>query len=436
MEEIKKTTASKTTQMAKKARQMIKQMNKEAHEANAAGEPVAYCFYGGLYDEILRTMDIKFAWPENWGAVCGAKRDSERFISTAEKEGYSHNLCTYLTNALGYDIMRSQLGETPPNAPDGGMAKPTLFLGQGQMFCDARTKAFQAMQRYLDVPMWVNNASSPPYDANLEKVKPYYVKHYVNELKDLIEFLKKHTGRKMDWDQLSHRVDLSARAKKRWWEVYQLRKAVPSPLPSQDTMTLMVPMLALLGTQETTDFYEELYREVKERVDSEQGVIPDEKYRLIWAAGIPPWYALMTFNFFEELGAVFAIDVTYRPADPVEIPATVTDPLGILALRHFGERTERFAQAQKNTGSPSVEILLDLIRNYRVDGLVMNRAYSCRGIHIGQLYKIERLKDHLEIPSMIFEYDMVDMTSYSESDARRRVKEFVELVEEFKNRRL
>ncbi len=430
-----KTTATKTTQLARKARHMVKQMNQEAHEASAAGEPVAYCFYGGMYDEILRTMDIKFAWPENWGAVCGAKRDSERFISTAEAEGYSHNLCTYLTNVMGYDIMRAKPGQTPPDPPDGGLAKPTLFLGQGHMVCDPRTKAFQAMQRYLDVPMWVNNTIYPPYNADPNEVRPYYIRYYVNELEDLIAFLEKNTGRKLDWDELSHRVDLSFKAKDLWWEVYELRKAVPSPLPSQDAMTLMVPSLALLGTQETADFYQELYGEIKQRVDSKKGVVPDEKYRLMWAGGIPPWYAMMMFHFFENRGAVFAIDITYRPFDPMEIPNTVTNPLERLAWRWFGDMTQRYEKARTHTGSPSVELMLDLIEDYQVDGLVMNRAYSCRGFHIGQLYKLDRLSDYSDLPSMIFEYDMVDMTSYSDQDARNRVNEFVDLVEESKRRR-
>ncbi len=197
MNEVKKkTTASKTTMMAIKARKMIKQMNREAHEASDAGEPVAYCFYGGIYDEILRAMDIRFAWPENWAAVCAAKRDSERFTSTAEAEGFSRNLCTYCSCSLGYDILRSRLGDTPPVSPDGGMAKPTLLLGQGHMVCDPRTKTFQAMQRYLDVPMYVNNTLYPPFDADVKEVKDYYIQYYVDELNGVIAFLEKNAGRK------------------------------------------------------------------------------------------------------------------------------------------------------------------------------------------------------------------------------------------------
>jgi benzoyl-CoA reductase/2-hydroxyglutaryl-CoA dehydratase subunit BcrC/BadD/HgdB len=427
------TTATKATETARKVRRMIKNMNREAHEASAAGEPVAYCFFGGIYDEILRTMDIKMVFPENWAPICAAKRDTERFLKAAEAEGYSHNLCTYLTCSLGHDIMRFRSGEAPPDAPDGGLAKPTIMLGQGHMVCDPRTKFFQALQRYHDVPIYVNNTLYPPYDANLQEVRPYYVNYYVEELKGVIEFLERNTGRKMDWDQLDHRVDLSFESKRIYSEVYELRKAVPSPMPTQDAMTTMVPGLALLGMQETVDLYQELYEEVKSRVDNRIGVIEDEKYRLLWGAGIPPWYALMTFNVFETLGAVFAIDVPYRPFDPIEVPRTVTHPLERLAWRWFGEMTERFEKAQKHTGSPAIQLLLDLIEDYQVDGIVMNRAFSCRGIHVGELYKLRRLKEYTDVPSMIMEYDMVDMSGYSEEGAREQVTEFVELVADWKS---
>src|SRR3990170_7781753 len=110
MEENKsKTTAVKATSMSKKVRQLTKAMNQKVHAASAAGEPIAYCFFGGSYEEILLAMGITPFWNENWAALCGAKRDTERFISAAEAEGYSRDLCSYLTTGLGFEIMRSRL---------------------------------------------------------------------------------------------------------------------------------------------------------------------------------------------------------------------------------------------------------------------------------------------------------------------------------------
>jgi len=50
--------------------------------------------------------------------------DAERFLSKAEAEGYPRHLCTYATCGLGFDALRRELGEMPPNAPDGRWNRP------------------------------------------------------------------------------------------------------------------------------------------------------------------------------------------------------------------------------------------------------------------------------------------------------------------------
>jgi len=68
----------------------------------------------------------------------------------------------------------------------------------------------------------------------------------------------------------------------KWYDAYQLRKAVPAPMPTEDALSVMVPGMFMLGTQAAYDFYSELYDELKHRVDNKIGTIPDEKYRLLW----------------------------------------------------------------------------------------------------------------------------------------------------------
>jgi benzoyl-CoA reductase/2-hydroxyglutaryl-CoA dehydratase subunit BcrC/BadD/HgdB len=92
-------------------------------------------------------MDIVPVGTENFAGLCAAKMDAERFLDKAESEGYPRHLCTYATCGIGFDAMRRELGTQPPNAPDGGMAMPTVMLGSGMMICDPRYKWYQAAQR-------------------------------------------------------------------------------------------------------------------------------------------------------------------------------------------------------------------------------------------------------------------------------------------------
>lgn len=424
-----KTTAVKATETVKKVRRMAKAMNAQAHEFRAQGKPAVYCFMGNMCDEMIRAMDMIPVWTENWAGLCAALRCAEPFLNKAQAAGFSDKLCTYATCGIGFDILRQELGEVPPNSPDGGMPKPNLMLGIGLISCDARHKWYQAVQHYMDVPLYIMGIMVPPFDADHKEVEKYHVDYMVEELRGAVEVLERVAGKKMNWEELNWRLDLSDETNRVWYEAYQLRKAVPAPMPTQDAMSAMVPGWFWLGTQEALDFYRDLREEIKYRAENKIGVIPTEKYRLLWGMGIPPWFALMIFNFFESWGAVFPIEAIYRPFEPVEIPAGVTHPLERLAWRMYKRATYRYEKASKRTGDPDVELLIELIDDYKIDGVVLHRAFSCRPVHTGQLHQLALLKQYRPLPSLILESDMVDVRSFSEDDIKNKIETFIEMVD-------
>lgn len=428
-EQKPKTTAIKALEVTRKVRPMIKDWSRKTHEAEAKGEPLAYYFTLSFYEDVLRAMDIMSVGTENYAALCAAKTDAERFLNKAEAEGYAPYLCSYAQCWLGFDAMYKELGGIPPGAPDNGLARPTVLLGTGMMICEPRYKGFQASQRYVDVPMHVFNLLWPPADANIKEVQDYYVKYITAELRELVQFLEKYTGRKMDWAKLSEVTDLIERTLIIWNQAYELRKAIPAPMPTEDAMSTMVPGWFYMGTQQTYDFYQELYNEIKLRVNNKIGVIPDEKYRLLWGAGLPPWFAMTLFNYFESLGAVFPIEITYHPPPPVKIPAGVTDPLERIAWRFFQQYTYRHEKAQNHTGHPEVEWILEMVDDYKIDGVVFHQARTCRTIHCGQMHEIKVLKQFKDIPTLVLESDMLDMQHYSEAETKMKIEAFIESVD-------
>lgn len=431
---IEKTTAKKSTETSQKVRPLVKKMYADAHEAQKNGTPTAYSFVASLNDEIMRAMDVTPIWTENYAGLCAAKRDATRFLQKAKSEGYPNDLCTYALCGLGFDAIRKETGEMPLKSPDGGMPLPTMMLGTGMMVCDPRYKWFQSVRRYFDVPYYGYDLMWPAYPCDLKAVRSYYTRYMVDELRGLVAFMEKTIGRKMNWDKLSEVVDLAEKTKKIWWEAYDLRKAVPAPMPSEDAFNTMVPGFMYLGTQTALDFYTELYNEVKTRVDNGTGVIPDEKYRILWANGLPPWHSMMLLNFFESLGAVFPIEVNYRPFEPVEIPAGINDPLERMAIRFIHEWTEWYERADQNTHVPSVELLLHWIDKYKIDGIFMHRSFSCRTVHVGEFNQLNILKKYCDLPQLTLESDMVDVTSYSEEKVKTQITAYIETIDVYKKK--
>lgn len=431
------------TEAAAKIPKIVRANLTENLNAKAQGKPVAYCFIVNCYDEIIRAMDIVPAWAESYSGICAAKRDAGRFLEKAEAEDFSRSLCSYATCGLGFDIWRNELkGEMPPDAPWGGIARPDIILGTGQMLCDPRYKWPQAVQHYMqDVPAYIGGFYWPPFEEGIDRreVEKYYVKYAVQELRGAITFIEKHTQRKMDWDKLEELVDLVDRTWDMFIEAYELRKATPTPMDTGDAMNTMVPLAFMLGTQGAYDFYKDLYDELKAKNEKKEGVVAEEKYRLLWGAGLPSWFALSDFQYFNGKGAVFPVERTYREAERIaglDLPR-VSDPLERIALRWIRYWTHWYDRARQRPGSiPEVERLIEYIEDYQIDGVVFHQAFSCRTWHSGIILQAEVLrKMYREIPILFLEGDIVDISSYNEIDTHLRIDSFIETVETFKNKR-
>ncbi len=434
---------SLATQAAGKIPKFVKGNLSATLKAKEEGKKVAYAYIADGQDEIMRAMDIVPAWGESFAGVCAAKRDAEKYLQKAEADNFSRSLCTYATCTIGYDMWHEELnGEPVPGAPWGGMARPDMMLGSGQLLCDPRFKWPQATQHYLqDVPVFVGNMYYPPFDPNIDhrEQEKFYVKYAADELRELVKFCEKVTEKKMDWDRLAALTELSDKTWDLFIDTYELRRAIPTPMDTGDAMNTMVPFTFNLATQEAYDFYKDLYAELQQKIADKKGVVENEKYRILWGAGLPSWFALGDFQYFNDKGVVFPAEVTYRGAEKLErldLPKT-NDPLEHIAWRWVRYWTNWYDAARKRPGSiPKVERIIEYIENYKCDGVVFHSAFSCRSWHAGIMHQAATLKKvYGDIPVLIMEGDIVDISSYNEADTHNRIDAFIETLESAKKRK-
>ncbi|MBN1380966.1 MAG: 2-hydroxyacyl-CoA dehydratase [Deltaproteobacteria bacterium] len=422
-----KTTATKGTDAARKIRAMVKNIYKSCHEAQSQGKKVAYIMVSSQYDEILRAMDIVPLPTENYAGLCAAKRDMDRFLTKAEEDGYSQVLCSYARIGLGFDSLRKELGGMPENAPDGGMPLPDIILGSSGV-CDPRFKWFQACGRFMTAPTYSIDVMHPPVHCDLNAVRDHYVQYQKVQFEGLIAFLEKQTGKPLNKDRLWETIRLGDEAWRLWYESDRLRTAKPCVMPSQDHFNVMVPAYYYSGTQEAVDYFQDLVDEVKYKVENKLAVVPDEKYRILYGGGLPPWHTMWFFNYFESFGAVFVIENQYRGFDPVEVPDHVKDPVEYLAWRAFLRYTARHEQAKANSGNPVVEKILDLIQDYDIDGVFFHACRSCRATTIGQIHTKNMLGRYSDLPMTQFVSDMVDLRDYSEAQWKAQIHAFLDAM--------
>lgn len=421
-------------------RAKVNETYQKSVEAMQAGKPTVWAMLNFYYgDPILKAMDLEVVYPENYGAALAAVGVAQSYLDRADADGFPTHLCGYSRASLGYTsrMMRELNGEIPPEAPLGGMPRP-IFLMASTAVCDARYKWFQALGRYMDAPVWTFEAPAPGVNEMfMEGSYDRMVTLGVEHLKDFVAFVERIVGRKIDWDKLEETVDLMIEINRVWHEANELRKASPCPMHSRDFWSAMPAALFLAGDlKDSLQCFQNMYNEIKDRVDNHVGAIPEEKYRIVFAE-LPPWHSLGFFDRLAERGWNFVVEsFGYRPPIPIDLSG-VTDPL---------ERITRFslqvflgyykdALEQNVLAGAFAYPYLKYAREWKCDGALLHPLISCRSASTHLPYVSNLLLERLKVPSLTIEGDIVDLRLFDAEDALAKAEPFEETMEHYKKAR-
>ncbi len=406
-------------------------------EAMKAGKPVVWGMLNFWYgDPILKAMDVEVVYPENYGAALAAFGVAQQYLDKADADGFPTHLCGYSRANIGYTsrMMKELAGEIPPDAPLGGLPKP-VFLMSSVAICDARYKWFQALGRYMDVPVWTFESPIPGLkEFFLEDSYERIVKMGVKHVRDFVTFCQDILGKKMDWDRLSETVDLVIEMNRLLHETNELRKTRPCPMHSRDFWSAMTPAIMLMGDiKDSLKCYYDLYNEVKELADNRIGAVENEKYRMIFAE-LPPWHSLSLFDRLAERGWNFVFEsFGYHPPLPIDLSG-VKDPLEKIARFSFQKFLGLYADARERdvTDGAMAYPYLKYAREFKSDGALLHPLISCRSASTHLPYLGDMLLEQLKIPSLTIEGDIVDLRLFDMEAALAKAEPFEETMEHYK----
>jgi benzoyl-CoA reductase subunit B len=435
--------SAKTLQTAREAGYFGKKLLSNALKAQQEGRPTGWSmvtWWEG--DLIAKALGMELVYPENYGALCAALRRAEPYLEIADEEGFPATLCGYARNCLGYaKTLADNEFCAPQDAPGGGMAKPTLLLSSGAA-CDARYKWFQALGRYIDgVPVWTmempqTGLSEYYLPGNKQKGLNFILK----ELEEFVAFLENLLKKKLDYDRLSEMTDQTLKTLKLAYEVDLLRRAVPSPMVSQDFWSIMIPHFYLPEDPEAYAFYQKVYDEVKYKVDNKIGAIPNEKYRMMFSE-LPPWHSIGFFDdIAEKFGIAMAIEswnyhaITPMPEEDLE---GVTNPLEIIARLSYHKFTEDNDTVQKYGCGPGFfhGRFMRWAEEYKIDGFFAHPLMSCRPATYTLLHTKNCLEEVLKVPGVVVEGDIIDLRVFNPEEAFTKVETFVETMDHYRQLR-
>ncbi len=385
----------------------------ELDRAAKSGDPkIAWCTSVGPA-ELLRGMGFLVYFPENHGAMLGATRTATEFIPMANAEGYSPDICSYLTSDIGAYLKKTTPLLKAYNIES--VPKPDVLVYNTNQCRDVKDW-FQWYGREFSAP-----CIGVETHREVSTVEPHHVQSVAAQIKSLIPTLEEVSGRKFDMDRFREAVRLSRECTDLWKSVLQTASAKPSPLTFFDATIVMGPAVVARGTQEAVTYYRELLTELKERVDQGIPAIEGERHRLYWE-GMPIWGKLRPLSeLFRQLKSCVVASTycnswifdAFDPDEPFESMARAYTELFIVRDESYKEKYIRECR--------------DL---FGFDGIVFHDAKTCPNNSNNRYGMPQRLEKLLGVPALVINGDLNDLRCYSEEQAMTNIEAFIEQLDE------
>ena len=369
--------------------------------------PVAWCSSVGPV-ELLRALGFAVFFPENHAAMLGAARTAQRYMPIVHSQGYSPDICSYLTSDIGAYLS----GETPLQAYGlPGIPRADVLVFNTNQCRDVRDW-FEWYARRWNVP--VIGVRSP---RAIDDVTTNDVDGVTVQIEALVPALEAIAGARLDAGRLAETVAKSRRTSDLWEACLQTASHRPAPLNFFDGTVHMGPAVVMRGLDEANGYYERLLAELGERARDGVAAVPGERYRLYWD-GMPIWGRLRALSgvFAEFRTAVVAstycnswIFSALDPADPLRSMARAS-------LELFIVRSEK----------PKERYIEEMVRRYQVDGVIFHDCRTCPSNSNARYGMPRRVSEELGIPTLVLDGDVNDLRCFSDEQARTNIEGFVE----------
>jgi len=298
----------------------------------------------------------------------------------------------------------------------GKLPRPDVLLACTNI-CQTVLYWYRVLADYFHAPLILVDTPFVYTEATPNDVA--YVKR---QLEAMIPEAEKIAGKRLSFKKLKEVLRLSKEASFLWLEVLNRGKHRPSPLTAFDGFIHMAPIVDLRGEPVAVTYYQDLLKEIDERIDRGIAAVRNEKKRLIWD-NLPIWFKL------RELAQTFArhganiVTATYTTAWGELAPLMdETRPLESIA------RTYLHPILNRGTGH-KLQTMKKMVREFSADGVVLHSDRSCKPYSLGQIDQRDYFVNDTGIPALLLEADHNDPRAYSDEQAENRIAAFLEILE-------
>ena len=369
-------------------------------------QPMLWYFIGLVFPELFRAMDITAFSPEYACAVMSSlRRMNLKYLDLANEKVPEH-ICSMSRFPIGLAL-------------SGDAKIPDMVIYAAVNPCDSAPATYSNLAHYYNIPAFCLDI---PYIAD-ERAEEYVSK----QIQGMVSFVEKQTNHKLDVDRLRQAIGYSNQILDYAAKLDELRKNVPSPTTGRALMATGVATLGLLGVPDMVDWCKRQYELTKEKVVKREGVVPEEKFRLVWISSTGIDFDLGISDWLEsQYGAVtVATLVSMAPHGQIDTGGDLSKIFKGLAKRTMNLPVAKFG---RGSAEAFIDECITIARDYKADAAVFAGNVGCKyGWATAQVAK-DALYSEVGIPTLLFEVDPEDPRVVSTESIKAKFEQFFELV--------
>jgi benzoyl-CoA reductase/2-hydroxyglutaryl-CoA dehydratase subunit BcrC/BadD/HgdB len=327
-----------------------------------------------------------------------------KYIDESENAGVNPDACSLLKAASGMVLK----GETPKG----------LAMVHANLPCDAGTASYAFYERQYGIPSYHLDV---PYNFYNERAE----KHFIKDLKGMIQFLEEHTPGRMNWDRLREICEGRNRMLELEMELWDMLRVRPAPLAAEAIyLSHLWYFNFFAGHKVSIRHFEKLVKMARKNLSDGVPAIEKEKYRLlIWNYPFANFAEI--FNKAEHKYGVVLINdsISYNHHGPIDTSTPDSMLLGLSRVIMQGPMV-------RHTRGPAENYLDDILRavkQFDIDMVWAANHLSCKSAQAMNGILREMCRE-MKIPLLILDYDLLDPRIVSHDAMMRQVEFFMENV--------
>jgi benzoyl-CoA reductase/2-hydroxyglutaryl-CoA dehydratase subunit BcrC/BadD/HgdB len=253
----------------------------------------------------------------------------------------------------------------------GADLKPDVIISATPGGCDVNAKIHEFVSHRIDVPQLI--LEKPAYDTNSKRGKDIYYKNF----RRLVRNLEEITGETLKEENLRRVAEKANRATELYYDLWELRKRRPSPVPGSSAFLTYGMRFSMWGRDEAVESLQKILEVSIRNSQDEDYNSREEAARLLWVY-LPFYYDGYEYNEWLETNDVANISDALLAFYPQVIDTSSYDSM----MEGFAESAWNMGMTrQMGAGSMSLQWTEDIIasiKDFHIDFAIYCGHHSCK----------------------------------------------------------